>query len=541
MSSVDAEDRWNPRGSAGRCDGPDDTAPPPGDVPCRARSDTADPYALSSGAPGRGRVDHRVGSERQGEKSWRKFLPRSWGGLFRKWTEATPPPVILPNGTRVSPPVSPLLHRSFGDPGDSLNSRKALLAGSIGGSAASEEHYQEPPDESVLTAVTPSEYYAQKLEVYQLKYSYMKSWPGLLRLLGGLQLLFGGMVFACVCAYIQKDGEWYNLYGGYGGYLGYGTNGYYYKGPMTAFVLAVAGLAWIVTVLLLMLGLTMYYRTILLDSHWWPLTEAVINVAVFLLYMAAGVVYLSDLNRGGLCYTSVGYNPLLSTLCRVQGGQMAGTAFIFINMLTYLVSFLVCLKMWRHEAARRHRRALEAETEAEHAPLPGPVQSQSGTAGSAEPKDGSARPSKRIHFSEESEDPVALSRNIPTGYVPKPRVIADYIMKYPAIRSLDDREQYRAVFNDQYEEYRELHEEVSATVSKFAELDLVMSRLLRDAGNHEDQERVSRVLQQYKVKKNDPTFLEKRERCEYLKAKLTHIKGRIQDFDRSCAVNEGVR
>lgn len=45
---------------------------------------------------------------------------------------------------------------------------------------------------------------------------------------------------------------------------------------------------------------------------------------------------------------------------------------------------------------------------------------------------------------------------------------------------MEERETYAAVFNDQYQEYKDLHRDVIGTLGKFKELDLMMSRLLKD-------------------------------------------------------------
>ena len=50
---------------------------------------------------------------------------------------------------------------------------------------------------------------------------------------------------------------------------------------------------------------------------------------------------------------------------------------------------------------------------------------------------------------------------------------------------MEDREQYKAVFNDQYQEYKELHKDINVTLAKFSELDAMMSKLLRNLNTSE--------------------------------------------------------
>ncbi|KFO27757.1 MARVEL domain-containing protein 2 [Fukomys damarensis] len=468
-------------------------------------------------------------------KPVRRFIPDSWKNFFRgkraapSWAQAGSDVGYLSDGGYISegvecsPPSSPAptRHRSppesFGDP--------------RGAGAPMSVH---DPWASLGRGTGTGLTYSEKVEQYQLRYSYMKSWAGLLRLLGVVQLLLGAGVFACVTAYIHKDSEWYNMFGysqpyamgGLGG-LGSAYGGYYYGGPKTPFVLVVAGLAWIATIIILVLGMSMYYRTILLDSDWWPLTEFGINVVLFILYMASAIVYVNDTNRGGLCSYPVFNTPMNVGFCRVEGGQIAAMIFLFVNMIVYLISALVCLKLWRHEAARRHREFVEQQ-EIHESSLPSKRKM-------CEMVTSDRQRDLEVNFKElrtTKTKPELLSSPIPPGHIPKPIVMPDYVAKYPMIQTDDERERYKAVFQDQFSEYKELSAEVQAVLRKLDELDAVMSRLPHHSENRQEHERISRIHEEFKKKKNDSSFLEKKERCDYLKSKLSHIKQRIQDYDK---------
>ncbi|KAM9330632.1 MARVEL domain-containing protein 2-like [Gastrophryne carolinensis] len=452
-------------------------------------------------------------------KPVRHFVPDSWKRFLRK-SKTNAEPLMLKNlkAGDNSPPFTQLINVSRHS---STEDKSDIRTASSISTQATHGIRKNKASESLEMKNQMYSSYGEKVEAYNLKYSYMKSWPGLLRILAGIQLILGGMAFACTCVYLQKDYQWYNLFG---------TQlqrtlpgGYSYYGPMTPFVIVVASLVWFVTLILLGLGLTMYYRTILLDSSWWPLTEFAINIIMFLVYMAAGIAYVNDLNRGGLCYSVFAVNPLMVAFCRVEGGQVAAIAFLFFNMFLYLSSSLVCLKMWRHEE-RRRQAGKRTTDRPRRIVFQDEVQHLQGVQGKV---------TNTIHFSEKGSDSGALNRSVPTGYRPKPHMVPDYALKYPEIRSAEEREKYKAVFNDQYAEYKELYSEVKASLLKFKELDSMMEKLTSGPPSKKAPERIQVIAEKIEKKKKDPAFLEKQERCAYLKEKLSHIKKQIQVYDRN--------
>ncbi|KAF0022284.1 hypothetical protein F2P81_025460 [Scophthalmus maximus] len=351
--------------------GPDTFSPSSHDDPAEGNSDSMDIKPVHRFIPDSVKNFFRGNSSNRGSKG--KAIP--------------PPSISSPHSPAPSSRKSDNCHTTGGVPCSPPHSAppSPSLPGSYwdrnGSSGAS---YNKEHDGLLLGAEALSsvptnlsaQTYQERVEEYHLRYAYMKSWAGLLRILGCVELLLGAAVFACVCAYVHKDNEWFNMYG--------------YSGPQ--------------------------------------------------LY-------------GGL------------------GGDIMDT-----------------------------------------------------------PNNPVAAP---------TIEPEILQGHIPAGYIPKPVVIADYVAKYPSIRSEEERDQYKAVFNDQYAEYKELHSEVQAMATKFEEMDEMIQNLPSRPSSQMDKERISGILMEYQRKKADPNYLEKRERCEYLKNKLSHIKQKIHEYNKVADWNGG--
>ncbi|KAG5272865.1 hypothetical protein AALO_G00170140 [Alosa alosa] len=135
------------------------------------------------------------------------------------------------------------------------------------------------------------------------------------------------------------------------------------------------------------------------------------------------------------------------------------------------------------------------------------------------------------HRSPSSEHEDGKDRTVHSTEVSSAPLAPDYITKYPAVVSTDQRQRYKDDFNSEYDEYRVLHARVDGINRRFTQLDAQCRRLT--PGSKEYQEVHEEVLQEYKkMKQHNPNYYEEKQRCEYLHNKLAHIKRLIAEFDQ---------
>ncbi|XP_011781192.1 PREDICTED: RNA polymerase II elongation factor ELL [Colobus angolensis palliatus] len=107
----------------------------------------------------------------------------------------------------------------------------------------------------------------------------------------------------------------------------------------------------------------------------------------------------------------------------------------------------------------------------------------------------------------------------------------DYLLKYAAISSSEQRQSYKNDFNAEYSEYRDLHARIERITRRFTQLDAQLRQLSQ--GSEEYETTRGQILQEYrKIKKTNTNYSQEKHRCEYLHSKLAHIKRLIAEYDQ---------
>uniref|UniRef100_A0A8D0EDU2 Elongation factor for RNA polymerase II n=1 Tax=Salvator merianae TaxID=96440 RepID=A0A8D0EDU2_SALMN len=109
--------------------------------------------------------------------------------------------------------------------------------------------------------------------------------------------------------------------------------------------------------------------------------------------------------------------------------------------------------------------------------------------------------------------------------------VPDYLRKYGAISSSEQRQSYKNDFNAEYGEYRDLHARIERITRRFMQLDAQLKQLSQ--GSDEYKNIHDQILQEYrKIKRTNPNYSQEKNRCEYLHNKLAHIKKLIAEYDQ---------
>ncbi|XP_029901157.1 RNA polymerase II elongation factor ELL-like [Myripristis murdjan] len=144
---------------------------------------------------------------------------------------------------------------------------------------------------------------------------------------------------------------------------------------------------------------------------------------------------------------------------------------------------------------------------------------------------------RKDHGSKETKNKVSVDCTEPSGMLYDSKVLqsasdtADYLLKYTAICTQDQRLSYKQDFNMEYSEYRDLHARIDSVTQQFMELDAQLKQL--ESGSRKYKTIHNRILQEYqKIKKSNPNYNQDKMRCEYLHNKLSHIKKLISNYDQ---------
>ncbi|GLV31625.1 Suppressor of Triplolethal [Carabus blaptoides fortunei] len=106
----------------------------------------------------------------------------------------------------------------------------------------------------------------------------------------------------------------------------------------------------------------------------------------------------------------------------------------------------------------------------------------------------------------------------------------DYLTEYTTIKNVEQRKRYKADFNADYAEYRDLHAVVETVSRRFAQLEERLKQEDQSSQAYKDIKK--QIVRDYKENQRDDKYQKSKRRFQYLHDKLSHIKRLVLEYDQ---------
>uniref|UniRef100_A0A182SWP4 OCEL domain-containing protein n=1 Tax=Anopheles maculatus TaxID=74869 RepID=A0A182SWP4_9DIPT len=107
----------------------------------------------------------------------------------------------------------------------------------------------------------------------------------------------------------------------------------------------------------------------------------------------------------------------------------------------------------------------------------------------------------------------------------------DFVNQFTRITSVEQRRRYKTEFDNEYKEYRRLHEVLENASRKFAQYEDDLLHEPKDTQRYKEIQ--MKILKEYEKSIKNVKFQQDKERFNYLHKKLSHIKLLVRDYDTS--------
>lgn len=107
----------------------------------------------------------------------------------------------------------------------------------------------------------------------------------------------------------------------------------------------------------------------------------------------------------------------------------------------------------------------------------------------------------------------------------------DFVKQFTRITSVEQRRRYKTEFDNEYKEYRRLHEVLENASRKFAQYEEDLLHEPKDTQRYKEIQ--MKILKEYDKSIKNVKFQQDKERFNYLHKKLSHIKLLVRDYDTS--------